>query len=413
MTEEEKGLAAEDPKKVRALAQIAAVVVILAVGAGGAAFFIARKPEQVKAKPPVSLPVVKVHEVREASLTVTVDGEGTVKPLAQIQVSPQVSGKVTSIAPGLMNGGSFRKGEVLLEIDSRDYELAEVLAQAKVKDAESTLLLQQEESEAAKQEWIENREDGQPEEPPPLVARIPQLTAARAALAARQADLTKARLDLSRTKILAPFDGRVASENVDAGQIVSPGQVLAVIYATDAAEISVPLVASELSWIKVPGFTDEGVQGSPAKVTVSLAGREHVWDGRVVRAEGKVDEATRLVNVVVRVDDPFSRVPPLAPGLFASVAITGTELDSGVIIPTAALHDNDVVYVVDANGVLSFRPVKVGRVSERGTLVREGLSGGELIVISPLKSVTNGMRVRIALLGENGAPAPKASKENS
>lgn len=410
MTEdEEKNVPEVEIGRARMVAQLVAVLVILAVGVGAAVFFIARKPVQQKTKSLEALPIVKVHRVAEVAMTVTVEGEGTVAPVSQVQISPQVSGKLTMVSKLLVNGGAFRTGDPLLEIDPRDYELAVVLAQAKVKDAESTLLLQQEESELARREWRENREEGQPEEPPPLVARVPQLAAARAALAAREAELTQARLNLSRTRITAPFDGRVSSENVDVGQIVSPGQVLAVVYSTDEAEISVPLVSSELAWISVPGFTADQGKGSPAQVTVSLAGSDYTWEGSVVRAEGKVDEGTRLVNVVVRVPEPFSRIPPLAPGLFARVAITGRDLASGIIIPTAALHDNDVVYVVDDKGVLTFRSLTVGRVSSKGTLVRDGLSGGELIVISPLKSVTDGMRVRIATI--NGESVPPAGKK--
>jgi RND family efflux transporter MFP subunit len=302
-----------------------------------------------------------------------------------------VAGKVVKISPVLVDGGAFDKGDVLLRIDPRDYKIAVTLAKARLKDAESQFVLAREESAAAREEWKELHGDNAP---PPLVAKEPQLAAASAQLDASRAELTKAELQLERTRIRAPFDGRVAEKEVDIGQYVTTGQKLAVLYATQAAEIVVPLPTEDLAWFDVPGFTNGNGQGADALVEIKIAGETKQWPGRVVRSEGKLDQRTRMVNVVVRVKNPYATRPPLAVGLFAKVTIQGRTLEQSALIPRAALRDNAQVWVVDQKGRLTFRTVEVARLSFDGAIVQNGLNHGEKIVVSTLKGVSDGMRVR-------------------
>jgi len=316
--------------------------------------------------------------------------------LREIQLIPQVNGKVFFISEALVNGGQFRKGDTLLRIDPADYRLAVTLAQAKVKDSESKLRLAEEESAAAREEWrlLHAEDPYKRNEPPTLVLKEPQLAAAKAKLAADRADLKKAQLDLERTELKAPFHGRVGEETVDLGQYVSPGQSLAQLYSTEAAEIVVPLEDKYLSWFHVPGFTPgNSKKGSPATVKATIAGRERTWSGRVVRAEGKLDERTRMINVVVRVDDPYATKPPLAVGLFVTVEIMGDTLPQATVIPRSALHQEDVVWVVDNHNRLHFRRVEVAARQHDEVIVKNGLKNGDAVVTSPLQVVTNGMAV--------------------
>lgn len=380
-------------KTKRRILHIALTVAAAALGAAGLATLSASKPAMEKRKPLVSLPVVKAIEVSAGAQPVVIRGEGTVKPLREITLIPEVAGKVVFLSPALVNGGAFKKGQTLLRIDPVDYKLAVTLAEAKVKDAESTLKVVQEEAAAAKEEWSLHRGQGSGagKEPPPLVAKEPQLAAAEAGLAADRADLKKALLNLSRTEIKAPFDGRVGQEQVDVGQYVAPGQTLASLYSTEAAEILVPLEAESLFWLDVPGFTSDGGEGSPAVVGARVAGRALAWKGVVVRAEGRLDERTRMVNVVVRVENPYAAKPPLAVGLFVTVEIAGHTLPKAALIPRAALHQGNRVWVVEEGNRLRFRSVKVARIDQAGVLIESGLREGDLVVTSPLKSVTDGM----------------------
>jgi RND family efflux transporter MFP subunit len=199
---------------------------------------------------------------------------------------------------------------------------------------------------------------------------------------------------LGRTRIKAPFDGRVAEKAVDIGQYVTTGQKLALLYATQAVEIIMPMPTEDLAWFHVPGFTNSNGHGTDAMVEVRIAGETKQWPGRVVRSEGKLDQRTRMVNVVVRVEDPYATRPPLAVGLFAKATLQGRTLDQAALIPRAALRDNDQVWVVDANDCLTFRTVKVNRLGFDGAIIGSGLKEGEQVVVSTLKGVSDGMRVR-------------------
>jgi RND family efflux transporter MFP subunit len=371
--------------------QAALTILVLVIGSIGMYALKESRSEVKHKKPPPPLPVVRVVDVAFASRTVNVSGHGTVLPLREISLVPQVAGKVVEISTAMVNGGAFKKGDVLLRIDPQDYKIAVTLAKARLKDAESKFIQAQEESAAAREEWAELHGTSAP---PSLVAKEPQLAAASAQLDASRAELTKAELQLDRTRIKAPFDGRVAEKQVDIGQYVTTGQKLALLYATQAVEIVVPMPSEDLAWFHVPGFTDGNGRGADAVVETQVAGEVKQWPGRVVRSEGKLDQRTRMVNVVVRIENPYATRPPLAVGLFAKVTIQGRTLDQAALIPRAALRDNDQVWVVGSESRLAFRKVEVARLDIDGIIIRSGLKHGEQIVVSTLKGVSDGMRVR-------------------
>jgi RND family efflux transporter MFP subunit len=373
------------------------LVTVLIVAAGAVTFVVltAGTPQLERTEPPIPVPSVRTTTIRLGSQPVLVEGEGTVRPMREIQLVPQVSGKIVDISPSLVDGGQFEKDDLLLRIDPVDYELAVTLAKAKVKNSESVLEIAEEEAAAAREEWrLLNQGEKDSSPPPPLVAKEPQLAAARAQLAADQADLRKALLSLERTEIRAPFNGRVSSENVDIGQYVRTTEALATLFSTEAAEIIVPIEDNSLYWFHVPGFTPGEQPGAPVAVRSRFAGREVAWQGRVVRAEGQLDERTRLVNVVVRVEEPYAAKPPLVSGLFVKVEIQGRTLENSAVLPRPALRENDLVWVVDPDGRLRFREVAVARLTADQVIVSDGLAAGEQVVTSGLRAVTDGMQVR-------------------
>jgi len=213
------------------------------------------------------------------------------------------------------------------------------------------------------------------------------------------ADVANPLAQSKKTMLIAPFDGRIGSEQVDVGQYVSPGQPLAELYATDAAEIILPMENKDLLWFHVPGFTSEEEKKSQATVTADVAGSRLSWPGLVVRSEGKLDEKTRMINIVVRVEKAYAEKPPLAAGLFVNVSIQGRTIENAAVIPRAALRDDQVIWIVNTEGILEFRKIDVARYSVGGVIVEEGVSDGEMVVISPIKSVSDGMRVRYVTIG--------------
>jgi len=382
----------------RKLFHFAIAIVVIAVGAIGMRALTASKPQLKKRKVQAPVPMVRTTEIQTGPQAIHIQGEGTVRPLREISLAPQVGGKVLYISPALVNGGQFSKGDVLVRIDPVDYELAVTLAKANGKDAESLLELAKEEAAAAQEEWRLLHAGGSEvdRKPPPLVAKEPQLAAAQAKLEAGRAGLDKALLSLERTELKAPFDGRVSQKNVDIGQYVSPGQTLATLYSIEAAEIILPLEDESAFWFSIPGFTTAKSRGSRAMVRARVAGQERTWSGEVVRTEGKLDERTRMINVVVRVEKPYSKRPPLAVGLFVTTDIEGRTLPNAAVIPRSALHEDNIVWVVNNDNRLHLREVDVARVQGDEAIVQAGLEDGERVVITPLKAVTDGMTVRTA-----------------
>ena len=377
-----------------AIFQAAAVAALIIVALLIFAVMMATREEVTRQKMTIPAPRVKVKVADVGPERVRITGEGTVSPLREIDLIPQVGGRVVFISPTLVDGGEFADGDELLRIDTVDYELAVESARAQVKDLESKLMLTGEEAEAAREEWkIQNGDDS---EPPSLVAKEPQLAAARAALQGARANLDKAMLNLDRTSLRAPFDGRISSKSVDLGQFVSVGQPLARMFSVEAAEIMVPLDDVDLRWIEVPGFTAGEESESRAVVKGTIAGRDFEREGSLMRTEGRIDERTRMVNVVVRVERPYEGRPPLAMGLFVSVEIEGITMPQAIWLPRSAVHEGDVVYIVDEENRISFKKVDISRYYRDEILVTSGISDGDLVVISPMKIVTEGMKVTYA-----------------
>ncbi|MCD4811964.1 efflux RND transporter periplasmic adaptor subunit [bacterium] len=379
------------------LLHLTVALAFIALGVIGMNRLTASNSQLKKLKPTSPVPVVRTIRVKAGPQSIIVRAEGTVRPLRQIHLVPQVDGKVVYVSSALVNGGEFKTGDTLLRIDPTDYQLAVALAKAKVKDAESLCKLTQEEADAAQEEWrihyeSENKRNC---EPPPLVAKEPQLEAARARLEAEQAQLKKALLNLERTELKAPFNGRISEENIDTGQHVLLGQSLAILYSIEAAEIVLPIDDKKLFWFHVPGFMPGNSPGSPAVVRACIAGRKRTWPAVVVRSEGQMDEQTRLINVVVRVEKPYATKPPLVAGLFVSVDIKGHILPNAAIIPESALHSGDVVWVIDKDNRIVFRKVDIAQLQGDSVIVRSGLKDGENVVTTLLRAVTDGMAVRI------------------
>ncbi len=370
------------------------VVFFLFIGLAGALYLLHTKPKLKKRRFRPHPPLVKIIKVFPQSYQIKIEGFGTVYPLRTGQIVPEVSGKVVYVSPRLLVGGHFKRGEILLKIDPRDYEAALALAEAELEEARQQLAQLEAEAQAAKTEWYKILKQQTP--PSPLVLKVPQLAAARARVSAAEAKVKKAALDLSRTEIKAPFDSMVVEVNVETGQYVSAGMVLGKIYDTSAVEVRIPLETKFLPWLDIPGLNASG-SGSKALVFVRLE-EEKKWIGRIVRAGAEADEKTRLLDLFVRVENPFQRPFPLLPGFFARVELLGKRFSQIFVLPRRALHLEDgrwIVWVVEDDR-LKNREVEVLYFAKEEILVRKGLKPGDNVVLSRLNGPFPGMRVRIA-----------------
>ena len=371
------------------------ILPIAVLGIGGLlAVVIARTGPSVEASPREPFaPLVRVVEVERGPVAMPVRTHGTVEPRTESALVPEVSGRVLWKSPSLVSGGFFEEGASLLRIDTVDFEVALEQARANLARAESEAALAQ--SEVERQRTLASQD----------VASASRLdaaeNAARVAVATvrqNEAALRKAKRDLERAEIVAPFRGRARTADVDVGQFVNRGTPVAILYAIDYAEVRLPIADEELAHLDLVLGTDAQNGARPqVQLAAQFAGRRHTWTGEVVRTEGEIDPASHMVHVVARIDDPYETEagrPPLSVGLFVEAEIQGRELPEAVVLPRAALRDGGVVLVVDSEQKLQIRPVEVARLSRNEVVVAKGLESGDRVVTSALPTAVDGMAVR-------------------
>ncbi|MDJ0722554.1 MAG: efflux RND transporter periplasmic adaptor subunit [Desulfobacterales bacterium] len=374
---------------------------ILAVGfVGMGAIVNSRTAPAKQAGPPLG-PLVETLTVQAGDHQVQVHVTGTVQSRRRAEIMPQVSGRVTRLAPGFEAGGFFREGELLFEIEVDDYRLAVEKTKAEVVRSEYELAKIESEARVARVEW-ERLDLDNKDRPNPLVLYEPQLANARAALAAAKADLTQRRLDVRRTKVRAPFNGRIQEESIDPGQYVVAGQSVAVVAGTDTAEIVVPVPLNELRWLEVP--RRPGDKGSSARVHLDVGGHPVSWEGRIDRGLGDVDPKGRMARLVVAVEDPYGlsrdddrrMFMDLSEGLFVQVILNGRRMEDIVAIPAEALRSDATVWIMAPDNKLAIRTVSVLRRERDTVLVRGGLATGDQLIITRLSGAAPGMALRLA-----------------
>jgi RND family efflux transporter MFP subunit len=386
-------------------------VVILLAAVGAFQILKMTGPRAQKKKPPISRPLVTVQAISEGEMAVQVRGFGSVQAKRSVAITPQVSGEVVVKNPLFEPGGFFAEGDILLRLDDTDYQLAKAQAEAAVAQAELSLAQAREEAEVARQEWeqMSRAVAGTGTQPTALVLREPQLKLAQANLASARAGLRQAKVNLDRCTITAPFTGRVLDAGADQGQFLRAGMAIGTIYATDVAEITVPVPDEDLAWIVLDNQENGSQPAPPVTITAEFSGSSHTWQGRAVRLGGAVDARSRLVPVVVEVDNPYERVgsrPPLVEGMFVEAIFQGEPQTGTLVIPRTALRPGNVVWVVDEESKLHIVEVAVAYAGIDQAIITEGLQLGQEICISNLQLVTDGMPVRV-----EGRPEARAGNE--
>lgn len=382
----------------RFLAIFLPIVILLVLGGGGMYVLGELKPEPEKAdEAPPGLSVFS-EAVTQRDLVLSVNAQGEVRPKREIVVAPQIAGRISYVSPDFIDGGFIREGQVLVRLESADYELGVTRAMASVASAEQRLEREQAEADIARQDI----EELGIENPSPLALRAPQLAEAQAALDSAQAQLAEARLALRRTGVVAPFSGRVRERQADLGQFVSPGQSLGMIFATDVVEVALPLSDAELGRIGLPlAFAaSEETPGPEVQFSATVGGQSRTWIGEVVRTAASVNAQTRLINVIAELEDPYGanadEGAPMAPGLFVDAEIIGRTVENVLVAPRSGLRGDNQIYVGNPKeGTLSIRTASVLHTDADGAYLTSGVAPGELVVVSPIQAAFDGMRIKV------------------
>ncbi len=334
-------------------------------------------------------------------ITLTVNTNGEVRSVTEINVIPQVSGRIVEVADEFIDGGNITKNQPLIWIDDRDYKLAVISADSRVAQAKKLLEREIAESELAKKDWEELGEG----EASPLTLRIPQLEEARAILNAAEADLEKAKLNLERTVITLPFDGLIKRKNAGIGQYVNAGSVLGSAFSTEKVLIPLPLTDTELSYLGLPlGYEAENFFSGPKVIFKSFISRKNVeWAGRITRISGSIDSQTRLVYAYAEVLNPYDAEPPLAIGTYVDAEIEGIFIKDGYSVSISAIKNENKIYIIDQNNKLRIKEVEIAGTEDDNVIVM-GITENDMVIVSTLNSGIEGMELTPILLDKNMEP---------
>jgi len=384
---------------VKKVLKIAAPLLVVLLGIGLVQALVATKPPPEKKEDTLRLVSLYVDEVKAETVTLSVRTQGEVRPKTEIDLVPQVGGRVVYVADELAEGAEFGPGTTLIKIDDTDYKFAVVRAEARVAEAVTNLERELANAQMKRDEWKVKQNT---KEPTAFALNEPQVAEARAKIASAEAELAEARLNFARTEIKVPFRGRVREKLVGLGQYVIPGEKLGRVFSTDTIEIRLPLTDAQLFELSLPlGFVADGGNAPAVTLRARTGNRENSWQGRIVRTQAAVDEQTRLIYAFAEVNDPYGVFAdssmPLAVGLFVTAEIAGMHEQFTYTIPRDALRNEDEVYVINDEELLEIRKVDVLSTSEDRVWLSGGVSEGEQVVTSTIPAAVDGMQVQAVM----------------
>ena len=348
------------------------------------------KPEEVTR----IIPMVDSTTLEKTSINIIIDSQGTIIPRTESQLYPEIRGEVVYVSPKLDEGSSFNEGDILLRIDSRDYELDIKAAEASLDDAKTALSIAQAESNFEREQW-ELSNSGNASD---LRLKIPQLKKAESTVEAAEANLEKLKRNLEKTAIRAPYDGLVRKKNVDRGTVIGPGYLIANIYAINYVEVKLPIPDEDLSFLDIPLDGSQINKSNQPLVMLkgSLGGKNIEWEGRIVRMEAEFDPKSRMAILIARVSDPYKYKFPLRVGQFVEAEITGRNYNNLYIIDRELIKNkNQVVTINRADSTLKYEDINVLRYVDDTALINGGLPDEVSVCITNLDIMYNGMKIRI------------------
>ena len=368
-------------------------ILILAVST---AIFVALVKNQPTLKTTAKQPVpvaIRALDINLTPMQLSVKSEGNVQPSVETKLVAQVAGEVVKLSSSLVAGGEFSKGDILLKLDPRDYEIALARSEAALSRAQAEQRFAAEEVSRVRSLYGDELTS---------IAQLQSaerlLSIANATVDDASAAMKRANVDLERTVFTAPFNGRVRAENVDIGQFLAKGAMIATLYDTDRLQVRLPLADAQLAYLD-PSYAQTGLSGEePAHVMLSAnyAGDQQSWSAKLLRTEGEISTKSRFLHVIVEVTETLNdngvRLPV---GLFVDAVIAGRTVDGLVSVPRGALRSDNSVMVIDEDNQLHFRDVSVFKLSDTDVLISGGLASGERISISPLQFVVEGMPVTV------------------
>ena len=338
----------------------------------------------------------RVIELQKENYQTTVQANGIIKAHNEIILTSQVSGRVIKIDPQFEDGAFFKKDAMLLELEEADFLTSVASAKANLAQAEAAHAQEKARSEQARLNW----EDlGYDEEPNELVLRLPQLREAIARVNSAETLLAQAERNLKRSKIKAPFDGRVIQRSVGVSQAISATTMLGRIFSVDYAEVRLPINSTYMRNLELP----ENPEDEPLKITLTDALNDensNSWKAEIVRTEGTIDQNSLELFAIARIPDPFginSGASPLRIGQPVSAMIPGKVLENVIRIPRKAVRRLKMIYLIDPD-TFTIQGITIDPVSENENYVfiyDQSIKDGTFLATTPMSWVPEGAKVEI------------------
>lgn len=386
------------------------VFILVGVTAGIIFLLFSFRPEAKKQAIPETIVRVDVIKAAKSSYPIIVNANGTIEAETRGDLVAQISGEIVEVSDNFKTGGTFKKGDVLIQIDQRDFQANLSQSLASLSQAQANYIQEQANAKQAKLDW---KRLGNTTAAPALVARAPQLAAAKAQLDSAKAAYQTAQLNLSRTTVKAPYDGRVIERNAVLGQFLTVGSAIAEVFATDGVEVRLPISQNEFNQLGLDSFTDAS-QGSDYDVTLNstIGIKNYQWQAQITRTDSTFDINTRQIDIIAEVSDPFGKKsgrPALKIGQFITARIQGRVVDDIFVIPNNSIREGSYLYLV-RNGLLEKQSINILWQDGQNALIKDGIDAGELIVTTSLNSTLAGARAKLSEEFESTVPEKKSDR---
>ena len=365
------------------------------------------KPEAQKRAIPETVVRVDTITTQPTNYPIIVNANGTVEAQTRGDLVAQIRGEIVAVSDNFNTGGTFKKGDVLIQIDQRDYQADLSQALALLSQADAAYRQEQATAKQAKLDW---KRLGNSTPAPDLVLRKPQLTAAKAQYDSAKAAADGAQLNLSRTTITAPYDGRVIERKAVLGQYLAVGTPIAEVFAIGGVEVRLPISQDEFSQLGLDSFSAESEAVNPytVSITSTVGNQGYQWDAVITRTDSTFDINTRQIDIIAEVQDPFGNIsgqPALKIGQFVSARIQGRTIENVFVIPNKSIREGSYVYVV-RDGKLAKQTINIQWQDDQNALIGSGITNGEQVVTTSLNSTLAGASAK---LSDAATPSAQAS----
>lgn len=374
------------------------IIPVIILGLGYLIYIQIKQPTAKAKKPPGirKVPKTKVIELQVENYTSSIESNGIINAHNEVTLTSQVPGRIVTINSQFEDGAFFKKGTTLVELEEADFLTSVASAEAMLAQASASHSQEKARSEQARLNW----EDlGYDEEPNELVLRLPQLREAEARVNSATTQLAQAERNFARSKIKAPFDGRVRKRLVGVSQAISGSTPLGNIFAVDYAEVRIPISSKEMRHLNLPENPDD----PSVEITLHDALDEKnktVWPAKIIRTEGTLDQASLELFAIAKISDPFGRnssLPALRIGQPVNAKIPGKVLEGVIKIPRKAVRQLRRIYIIDREKLtihgMAVEPI---RETQSHIIIQDdSIKDGTLLSTTPMPWIPDGSEVEI------------------